>query len=198
MNYPPPKNKLIDLGLPSGTLWAERNVGAESPTDIGLYFSWGNVEGYPSGSYMLTGEYDIENKTWSPEYANTQGALLSEDIVQGSTYDAAKVILGDSYVMPTAEQCAELIENTTHTTEIVDGVQCEVFTGTNGNRIVFPHSGYYVDVRIQSASRVYLWTTKVREPYQAYYLRLDRTTIETNYRATRSWGMVIRPVANQN
>ena len=33
--------KLIDLGLPSGTLWADRNIGAKSPTDAGLYFQWG-------------------------------------------------------------------------------------------------------------------------------------------------------------
>ena len=38
--------KAIDLGLPSGRLWADRNVGAESETDYGLYFQWGDVVGY--------------------------------------------------------------------------------------------------------------------------------------------------------
>ena len=36
----------IDLGLPSGLLWADRNIGAESPEDSGLYFQWGDTQGY--------------------------------------------------------------------------------------------------------------------------------------------------------
>ena len=36
----------IDLGLPSGTLWATCNVGASKPTQSGLYFQWGDVQGY--------------------------------------------------------------------------------------------------------------------------------------------------------
>ena len=38
----------VDLGLPSGLKWADRNVGAETPQDNGAYFSWGNVEGVVS------------------------------------------------------------------------------------------------------------------------------------------------------
>jgi len=36
----------VDLGLPSGRLWADRNIGASSPEDVGLYFSWGNTDGH--------------------------------------------------------------------------------------------------------------------------------------------------------
>ena len=36
----------IDLGLPSGTLWAACNVGASKPSDAGLYFQWGDTKGY--------------------------------------------------------------------------------------------------------------------------------------------------------
>ena len=42
----PSKYEFVDLGLPSGTLWADRNVGAEKPEDFGLYFAWGETEGY--------------------------------------------------------------------------------------------------------------------------------------------------------
>ena len=41
---------MIDLGLPSGTLWADRNVGATSPEDFGSYFQWGELEGYKLSS----------------------------------------------------------------------------------------------------------------------------------------------------
>lgn len=33
----------VDLGLPSGTKWADRNVGASSKTDVGEYFAWGEI-----------------------------------------------------------------------------------------------------------------------------------------------------------
>ncbi len=35
---------MIDLGLPSGTLWADRNIGASKPEEYGHYFAWGEVE----------------------------------------------------------------------------------------------------------------------------------------------------------
>lgn len=36
----------VDLGLPSGRLWADRNVGADSPEHYGTYFAWGETEGF--------------------------------------------------------------------------------------------------------------------------------------------------------
>ena len=38
--------EFVDLGLPSGTLWATKNLGASSKTDYGLYFAWGETTGY--------------------------------------------------------------------------------------------------------------------------------------------------------
>ena len=37
----------VDLGLPSGTLWAICNVGASKPSELGLYFQWGDTKGSP-------------------------------------------------------------------------------------------------------------------------------------------------------
>lgn len=42
----PDSYKAIDLGLPSGILWADRNIGAATPEDSGLYFQWGDTQGY--------------------------------------------------------------------------------------------------------------------------------------------------------
>ena len=46
VDEPPQIYHMVDLGLPSGTLWADRNVGATSPEDVGLYFAWGDTVGY--------------------------------------------------------------------------------------------------------------------------------------------------------
>ena len=43
--------KAIDLGLPSGRLWADKNIGAEKETDYGLYFQWGETVGYTDASH---------------------------------------------------------------------------------------------------------------------------------------------------
>lgn len=40
-----PVYKMVDLGLPSGLKWADRNIGATSPEDYGLYFQWGDTVG---------------------------------------------------------------------------------------------------------------------------------------------------------
>lgn len=40
------KYKTIDLGLPSSLLWVDRNIGASSPEESGLYFHWGDTQGY--------------------------------------------------------------------------------------------------------------------------------------------------------
>ena len=40
----PDNHEYVDLGLPSGTLWATCNVGADSPEDYGDYFAWGETE----------------------------------------------------------------------------------------------------------------------------------------------------------
>lgn len=37
-------HKFVDLGLPSGLLWADRNVGADSPYDYGDFFAWGETK----------------------------------------------------------------------------------------------------------------------------------------------------------
>ena len=47
---------MVDLGLPSGTLWADRNVGATSPEDYGAVFAWGETEGYCVEKKHMTDE----------------------------------------------------------------------------------------------------------------------------------------------
>ena len=82
----------IDLGLPSGTLWATCNLGALSPEEDGMYFSWGNVDGH----------YGVDGIDWRQNYYNTTpGHNLNGNIPQNATYDAAIAIKGTPWCMPT-------------------------------------------------------------------------------------------------
>lgn len=119
----------IDLGLPSGILWADRNIGADNPSDSGYYLSWGEVEPreiYTENSYLY---YNPENK----RYDNLGYSIA------GTAYDAATSNWGDHWVMPTIEDVTELIENTSH--EIIENGMAVKLTGTNGNSIVIPIAG---------------------------------------------------------
>ena len=127
----------IDLALPSGLLWCEHNVGAASPYDDGLYFSWGNITGH-------TGDdgYDFGTSNDGP-YASTPGAALTGDIPAGNDYDAARHNMGVPWRMPTVGEFQELNAQCDSEWTDEDGVAGRRFTSRiNGNSIFFPASGY--------------------------------------------------------
>lgn len=121
----------IDLGLPSGTLWADKNIGAYSRSDAGLYFSWGNTVGHEYNSgYPFTAE----------EYALTEGATIVQDLP--ISHDAAAVRLGNDWRMPSNELWQELINYCQKSVVTIDGVVCFVLTSEfNGEVLVLPASG---------------------------------------------------------
>lgn len=126
-------HEYVDLGLPSGTLWATMNVGASSPTEYGNYYMYG----------MGSKTYD---STDTP-YAGTEDPLdLSKD--------TARQTWGGDWHMPTEEQMQELIDNTTQewTDSFGPGVAGVAFTGTNGNVIFMPACGYYENNTLQGTA----------------------------------------------
>lgn len=133
----PAPDGFVDLALPSGVLWADKNVGATTPYEDGLYFSWGNVIGH-------TGDdgYDFGTSNDGP-YASTPGAALTGNIAANNTYDAARHNMGAPCRMPTVGEFQELNSNCTSEWTDEDGVAGRRFTSNiNGNSIFFPASGY--------------------------------------------------------
>lgn len=61
----------IDLGLPSGTLWATCNVGADTPEGYGDYFAWGETQvkyNYDWNTYHYGGMHHLTKYCSSPSY----------------------------------------------------------------------------------------------------------------------------------
>ena len=121
--------ELINLGLPSGTLWANMNVGASQPMDFGNYYAWGEVEtkdSYTKGNYKY----------------GTLNIGVDFDIA-GTEYDAAHVNMGGAWRMPTKNQFDELLENCeTPKWTSQDGVTgYQLISKINGNSIFFPAAG---------------------------------------------------------
>lgn len=133
----------VDLGLPSGTLWYNSNIGAGTPTSRGAYFSWGNLEGYVA-SYT-EGDYDGTIVGYSfiqDNYELTNGYQLSDGYIPTEN-DAATDTLGEGWVIPSPQQFQELIDNCTITWVTIDEVPGKLFTSNiNGNVIFLPNNGY--------------------------------------------------------
>ena len=155
----------IDLGLPSGTLWATCNVGATKPTEYGLYFQWGDTVGY-TADQVGTGEgqkkfaSDENDYKWgvSPNFTKytTNGETLElED-------DAAHANMGGNWHMPSPRQCKELIDNTTSTWETIDGIKGRLFTSKSdpSKSIFFPAAGVaWVGSVRNSGGHGYVWSS---------------------------------------
>ena len=174
---------MVDLGLPSGLLWADRNVGAESPEDYGLYFQWGDTVGY-TADQVTNGEKAFSTD-WSGYFDRTDGGSGSNfnkyasdklTVLEASD-DAATVHMGDDWRMPNETEIQELIDNTTLTfidlqdnefsqEEALNGAVAQYnfkgarYTGSNGNSIFIPASGGYYDSFLEYvAYDCYLWSS---------------------------------------
>ena len=101
----------VDLGLPSGTKWATMNVGANSETDYGLYFAWGETQGYADVS---TKAFSWSDYRWTDDGGSTMSKYNSTDGITtlGLEDDAAHVNWGGDWHMPNRAQCLELLTET--------------------------------------------------------------------------------------
>ncbi|MCQ2319676.1 MAG: hypothetical protein MJZ90_12290 [Bacteroidales bacterium] len=102
-------HEYVDLGLPSGLLWATCNVGADSPEDYGDYFAWGETE--------TKSDYDWDTYKWCNGSYNTltkyntkssYGTVDNKTTLELSD-DAARANWGGSWRMPTEAEFQELI-----------------------------------------------------------------------------------------
>ena len=182
----------IDLGLPSGTLWANMNVGAESPEDYGGYYAWGETEA--KETYNRSTYFDSDYNRYNLESGLRE--LLPED-------DAATANWGSGWQMPSKEQLDELInsEYTTAEWTTQGGVNGRLITSkSNGNSIFLPAAGCRWDTSLGYAgSDGHYWSRSLYTRYSdgAYYLYFGSGGIvgNDNYRVD---GQSVRPVRVQN
>ena len=122
----------VDLGLASGTLWANHNVLADNPESYGGYFAWGETEtkdNYTQANYKY--------------YQNNRYIDIGTNIA-GTQYDAATKNMGTLWQTPTQQQCKELADNCTWTETTVNGVAVwKVASKKNNNYIILPKAGRY-------------------------------------------------------
>ena len=163
----------VDLDLPSGTLWATCNVGADKPSDYGKYFQWGDTKGYTSKQVGMDKQFnwndykfsiDGSNSNFS-KYTRKSETLELED-------DAAHVNMGGSWHIPSLEQISELINETV--SELVtldDGVKGMKFTSKKDKSkyIFIPAAGSALDgLVVGSGYYAYVWSSMLYSGYHLY------------------------------
>ena len=188
----------VDLGLPSGTLWATRNIGADSPVDQGDYFAWGETA--PKNVYSWS-TYQWCDGNWKAitKYCTDSGL----GTVDGKTEleledDAAYVNLGASWRIPSLEQMEELLNQCTKSWTTLRGVKGYLFTGPNGNTLFLPAAGYRTGTSLNAKDiEGDYWTRNLDWSYSGNAFYLHFTQLDgayCDYNIMRCPGVPIRPV----
>ncbi len=175
-------HKYVDLGLPSGTLWAECNIGAKSPADYGDYFAWGETS--TKESYT--------EKTYTVDYN-----ITSLD----AAHDAATANWGEHWRMPTAAEQEELHRECTWTWTTFHGKNGYRVTGKNGKSIFLPAAG-----AVHANKRDWIFPgkgagyfssstyDKGKDRDSACSLRFNVKILESYWPIRKYYGYTIRPV----
>ena len=162
----------VDLGLPSGTLWATCNVGASSPEEYGDYFAWGETT--PKDIYRWTtykwcnGTNNTLTKYCTNSSCGYNGFVDNKTELEPSD-DAACAHYPDG-CMPSVEQIQELCDSCTWQWTERNGVNGQLVTGPNGNTMFLPAAGNRYDDKFQNVgSACYYWSRTIFPNYPYYY-----------------------------
>ncbi len=165
-------HEYVDLGLPSGTLWATCNVGATYSEQYGGYFAWGEV--------IPKNFYETSNYTYA-----------SRPVTLPLSADVAHVHWGGNWRMPTEEECRELLDKCVWTKSNC-GYEVK---GSNGNSIFLPAAGCHSYSVYGSGVACYYWSSSISlsGPNSAYYLAVPKTSSYFRY-----YGLPVRPVYSKS
>ena len=204
------KYEYVDLGLPSGTLWATHNLGASAPEEIGDYYAWGETmpkKDYGLRTYEFFSEFykkygfDKVKKVNKYNFDETYGTVDNKAILDSSD-DAAYVNWGGKWRMPTIDEWKELCDTMicSSTPAIQNGVKgFKVTSLKNGNSIFLPITGLRTGSELWHEGEIGFYWSSSRDPRDvATYSRClnfdDVAPVMTWGINIRSDGLCIRPV----
>ena len=204
-------HEYVDLGLPSGILWATCNVGANSPEDYGDYFAWGETEPkdyyyWDTYKWMTEGmsswfgvnKYTFADGNTSGVWYNSNGEFIGDNkTILELSDDAAHANWGVDWRMPTKAEQDELCTECTWDWTTQNGVNgYKVTSKTNGNSIFLPAAGYRYDSDLDDAGYYGGYMSSSLSTYglyYAYYLYFDSDGVGWS-NSLRGYGHSVRPV----
>ena len=191
----------VDLGLPSGLLWATKNVDvtkvnkfAENEYAAGSYFSWGNQEGHnPTSQGVFS--YDFGTSNDGP-YANTIGARVTANL--SPQMDMARANLGAPWRLPTKDDFQELRDNCTWTWVVntPSGIPCYSIVSNINQRVLYiPAAGLGYGTSLDYlGSNGYYWSSSFLSSAFAYGLDFNSGAINPQNSFSRFFGFSVRAV----
>lgn len=197
------QHPVIDLGF-SDLLWADRNIGANSPIDYGDYFAWGETKRKPTYSWNNYKYCKDGNNKKLMKYCNqSEFGCFDQKVILVPMDDVAFVQWGNGWRMPTIEEFAELIKNCVF--KFVENYQGEASNGVffkskkNGQELFFPAAGFKVekDTSLVGSYGDY-WSSSLTLGYpfnaRGLYFYSGRVGTDDN---DRCYGFSVRPVRSK-
>ena len=194
-------HEYVDLGLPSGTLWATCNVGATKPEEYGDYFAWGETA--PKSTYNWDtyrwGTYSEGVGKFITKYCtNGNCGIVDNKTTLDLSDDAAHINWGGTWRMPNDIEISELCNNCVKEFTTLNDVQGYKVVGLNGNYIFLPLTGC-IDENDFFEKDGYYWSNTLDinvTPPHSYFPNILYFTSDTLRLGLgmRSTGKTIRPV----
>ena len=191
----------VDLGLPSGTLWATCNLGADTPEGYGSYFAWGETRSksiYDWDTYKYSnGDTDSLTKYCNKANSGHNGFTDKLTLLQTAD-DAATAKWGGEWRIPTAEEWMELYQNTTSVWTIQNDVNGRLFTAQIGNTLFLPSAGYRMDdqfIYVGKYGNYWSCALNVAYPIRAWGFNFNSDDYGKGY-SRRSSGQPVRAVCS--
>ncbi len=189
----PDTKEAVDLGLPSGLLWATCNVGAYAPQAYGNYYAWGETNAKTT--------YSWDTYTHGTSSDNLTKYTGSDDLTTlEADDDAAAQNWGDNWRMPTDNDWKELKNNCewTWTSNYNNtGIAGRIVTSkTNSNSIFLPAAGYRDDDKSENVGSVGdYWSSSLYtgNSGRAWYAYFNSSRVDQNG-TSRYYGHSVRPV----
>ena len=191
-----PDHEYVDLGLPSGTLWATCNVGATAPEEYGDYFAWGETEPKEVYNWTTYKWCNGSSSTLTKYCTKSSYGTVDNKTELDPEDDAANVNWGENWRMPTLDQQTELQTKCTWTWTTQNGVSGRLVTGPNGNTLFLPAAGYRIDSSLYNAgSWGNYWSRTLynNSPNGAGSVYFHSDNVYCYYN-NRSYGFTVRPV----
>lgn len=191
------RHEYVDLGLPSGLMWATCNVDADAPEACGGYYAWGETEEKDDYSWNTYKYYDNNYATVTKYCIHERyGIVDGEDTLEAED-DVANVKWGAIWRLPTLDEQKELCKECTWEWTTVNNVAGYKITGPNGNSLFLPATGYKNDGNIfNKAAAGYYWSSSLlrNSCTRSYYLLFDCEEYDKDDFSRRYSGRCIRPV----
>ena len=180
--------EFVDLGL--SVKWMKCNIGAETESDYGLYFQWGDTVGYDEDSAAAHSTWSTcpgndGNSSYNSAALTTWNTAHLTNNVLNTSVDAAYVHTNGKAKMPTLDQVEELLSGTNNEWTTINGVAGRKFTNkTDSSKYVFiPSAGFFLNgSRYDKGSLGYVWSSSLIASYiyVAYELYFDSGDVGTD------------------